>query len=182
MKGKLNRWNDERGFGFIRPLDDSRDVFLHLSALRAMSRRPIEGDLITFEIHQDNDGKLRAVNASIDGVAKSPVSGRRIGQRRASTKRRVTFGSLLLTGALLILIAANYTKLFNTAAPGSVRSQEIRSQSSQQRDNRFTCGGKKYCSQMTSCEEAMFYLKHCPGTQMDGDGDGIPCESQWCSW
>ena len=44
----------------------------------------------------------------------------------------------------------------------------------------FQCTGKQYCSQMTSCEEATFYLRNCPNTQMDGDGDGVPCESQWC--
>jgi hypothetical protein len=44
----------------------------------------------------------------------------------------------------------------------------------------FTCDGRKYCAQMTSCEEATYFLKNCPGTKMDGDHDGIPCESQWC--
>lgn len=43
------------------------------------------------------------------------------------------------------------------------------------------CDGRRHCSQMTSCEEAKFFLKNCPGTQMDGDGDGVPCEQQWCS-
>ncbi|XCN71827.1 MAG: excalibur calcium-binding domain-containing protein [Candidatus Electrothrix aestuarii] len=49
-----------------------------------------------------------------------------------------------------------------------------------QEKSKYTCKGKIYCSQMTSCEEAKFYLKHCPGTKMDGDHDGIPCEKQWC--
>lgn len=44
----------------------------------------------------------------------------------------------------------------------------------------FTCDGRKYCAQMKSCEEATYFLKNCPGTKMDGDHDGIPCESQWC--
>jgi Excalibur calcium-binding domain len=46
----------------------------------------------------------------------------------------------------------------------------------------FTCDGRKYCSQMTSCEEAKFFLNNCPGTKMDnhGKGNGIPCEKQWC--
>jgi hypothetical protein len=44
----------------------------------------------------------------------------------------------------------------------------------------FRCEGKTHCSQMISCEEATFYLRSCPGTQMDGDNDGIPCESQHC--
>ncbi|OIQ97541.1 cold shock-like protein CspA [mine drainage metagenome] len=47
-------------------------------------------------------------------------------------------------------------------------------------NNVFQCAGKSHCSEMTSCEEAIYYLKHCPGTIMDGDGDGLPCEDQWC--
>lgn len=45
---------------------------------------------------------------------------------------------------------------------------------------RIKCDGRKYCSQMTSCSEAKSFLQQCPGTEMDGDDDGIPCESQWC--
>lgn len=45
---------------------------------------------------------------------------------------------------------------------------------------KYQCLGKVYCSEMTSCEEATFYLRNCPGTKMDGDNDGIPCEGQWC--
>ncbi len=44
----------------------------------------------------------------------------------------------------------------------------------------YQCDGRKYCSQMTSCEEAKYFLKNCPDPRMDGDGDGIPCERQWC--
>ncbi|WP_206501442.1 excalibur calcium-binding domain-containing protein [Eikenella corrodens] len=33
---------------------------------------------------------------------------------------------------------------------------------------------------MTSCEEATWFLRNCAGTEMDGDGDGIPCEQQLC--
>ena len=44
----------------------------------------------------------------------------------------------------------------------------------------FRCDGRTYCSQMTSCAEATFFLKNCPGTKMDGNNDGVPCEQQWC--
>lgn len=44
----------------------------------------------------------------------------------------------------------------------------------------FKCDGRTYCSQMTSCAEATFFLKNCPGTKMDGNHDGVPCEKQWC--
>lgn len=44
----------------------------------------------------------------------------------------------------------------------------------------YKCDGRTHCSQMTSCAEATYFLKHCPGVKMDGDNDGIPCEEQWC--
>ena len=44
----------------------------------------------------------------------------------------------------------------------------------------YRCDGRTYCSQMRSCAEATWFLRNCPGTKMDGDNDGIPCESQWC--
>ncbi|WP_416244286.1 excalibur calcium-binding domain-containing protein [Azospira sp. APE16] len=33
---------------------------------------------------------------------------------------------------------------------------------------------------MTSCAEATYFLRNCPGVKMDGNNDGIPCEMQWC--
>lgn len=44
----------------------------------------------------------------------------------------------------------------------------------------LSCDGRTHCAQMRSCTEAKYYLANCPGVQMDGDGDGIPCEQQWC--
>lgn len=44
----------------------------------------------------------------------------------------------------------------------------------------FKCDGRQYCSQMSSCAEAKYFLAHCPGVKMDGNRDGIPCEQQWC--
>ncbi len=45
---------------------------------------------------------------------------------------------------------------------------------------KYQCEGKRKCSEMNSCEEALFYLQNCPGTIMDGDNDSIPCENQLC--
>lgn len=41
----------------------------------------------------------------------------------------------------------------------------------------FSCEGKTKCSEMVSCEEALFYFNHCGLTRLDGDKDGVPCES-----
>ena len=43
----------------------------------------------------------------------------------------------------------------------------------------FRCDGRVHCSEMKSCEEAEFFVQHCAGVKMDGDGDGKPCED-WC--
>ncbi len=47
-------------------------------------------------------------------------------------------------------------------------------------NSNFTCDGRTRCTQMTSCEEATFFIENCPNTKMDGNKDGVPCESQWC--
>ncbi len=41
----------------------------------------------------------------------------------------------------------------------------------------LSCGAKRKCGEMTSCEEARFYLEKCGLKRLDGDGDGVPCES-----
>ncbi len=41
----------------------------------------------------------------------------------------------------------------------------------------FSCSGKRYCREMVSCAEARFYLGQCGLTRIDGDGDGVPCET-----
>ena len=39
------------------------------------------------------------------------------------------------------------------------------------------CGKKRLCRQMISCEEAKIYLRHCGVKSLDGNSDGVPCES-----
>lgn len=43
------------------------------------------------------------------------------------------------------------------------------------------CGDKQSCSQMDSCAEALFYLRECGVTTIDGDKDGMPCETRLCT-
>jgi hypothetical protein len=44
-------------------------------------------------------------------------------------------------------------------------------------DTTFNCSTKQKCGEMGSCAEARFYLEECGLSQLDGDGDGVPCES-----
>jgi len=67
-KGVLKTWKDDRGFGFIQPGDGDKDIFVHISALKGMSRRPIRGDILYYQVAQDEGGKFKAINARIEGV------------------------------------------------------------------------------------------------------------------
>jgi endonuclease YncB( thermonuclease family) len=39
------------------------------------------------------------------------------------------------------------------------------------------CGTRHSCREMTSCAEARFHYERCGLRYLDGDGDGVPCES-----
>ena len=41
----------------------------------------------------------------------------------------------------------------------------------------WRCGEKTYCTQMTSCAEAMFHFRTCGLLRLDRDRDGVPCET-----
>ena len=64
-KGQLTVWKDDRGFGFIKPSDGSRDIFLHITALKKANRRPQVGDVIQYQLTVDKNGKVCASNAVI---------------------------------------------------------------------------------------------------------------------
>ena len=70
-KGKLIRWIDDKGFGFIKTENGKGDIFIHITALKGMGRKPVIGDIIHYEIGTDTNGKTRAVNAKIEGVSQT---------------------------------------------------------------------------------------------------------------
>jgi len=71
--GKLIKWKDDRGFGFIQPVDGGREVFLHISELKDTTRRPQENDMICYYL-VDSKGKTRACNAFIVGARNKSTS------------------------------------------------------------------------------------------------------------
>ena len=68
QNGQLKKWNDDRGFGFIHPVDGSQNVFLHISEIKDSTRRPQIGDTIYYYV-VNKDGKVCAGNAFILGAS-----------------------------------------------------------------------------------------------------------------
>jgi CspA family cold shock protein len=69
MAGTVKFFNGERGYGFIKPDDGGRDVFVHITAVeRAGLKTLMEGQRISFDIEPDKKGKgPKAVNLVITG-------------------------------------------------------------------------------------------------------------------
>jgi cold shock CspA family protein len=186
FEGKLDKWNDDRGFGFITPTRGGEPVFVHISAFPHDGRRPQLGETLTFEVEPAGDGKKRAIKVERPGAAprpRAPVAPRDTSPRPHRPARRGSLAGTVIGALLLAGVGAFAFVQFNAARSGlrppmeSVPGASVPQEASQA----FRCDGRTHCSQMTSCEEAKFFLRNCPGTQMDGDGDGIPCESQWCA-
>jgi len=69
MTGTVKFFNGERGYGFIKPDDGGRDVFVHITAVeRAGLKALTEGQRITFDVEPDKKGKgPKAVNLVVTG-------------------------------------------------------------------------------------------------------------------
>ncbi|GEP10628.1 cold-shock protein [Methylobacterium gnaphalii] len=62
--GTVKWFNETKGYGFIQPDDNSKDVFVHISAVeRAGFRNLVEGQKISYELETDRrSGKESAGN------------------------------------------------------------------------------------------------------------------------
>jgi len=104
QKGQLQRWDDEKGFGFIKPDKGSNDVFLHISALKGMNRRPKTGDTIFYRLHREKNGKQKAFDARIANVEQLRPTAR-LRKNKKNTKGKLSytiFISILFIAAVCI--------------------------------------------------------------------------------
>jgi uncharacterized membrane protein YsdA (DUF1294 family)/cold shock CspA family protein len=59
-QGRIHSWNDDKGFGFVTPNGGGDKAFVHIKAFARVSRRPVDGDLITYTCVRDAHGRLQA--------------------------------------------------------------------------------------------------------------------------
>ncbi|PKH90954.1 MULTISPECIES: cold shock domain-containing protein [unclassified Pseudoalteromonas] len=194
-KGLLKSWKTDKGFGFIKSDTLEHDTFVHISALKHMSRKPKVGDTIYFEVATQPDGKTKAVNCRIEGVAelKAPYQKHnnqphRIAKSNFASSFLGKVASIALIAALCFYAINKYNTHSSSQTPiitndlatnddlatfDETYPKVVIPKSTQN----FTCDGRQYCTEMRSREEAVFFINNCPNTKMDGDGDGKPCEN-----
>ncbi|WP_417550880.1 DUF1294 domain-containing protein [Methylophaga sp.] len=62
LQGRISNWNDDRGFGFVEPNGGGERAFVHIKSFNTPSRRPVNGEVIIYELARDNNNRYKAEN------------------------------------------------------------------------------------------------------------------------
>jgi uncharacterized membrane protein YsdA (DUF1294 family)/cold shock CspA family protein len=92
--GKITKWNDEKGFGFITPNSGGKSVFIHINDFSNRHPRPVEGLSVTYRLSTDAKGRRCANKAS--PVGGQPVLSKADKQKTSSIRICVVFFLVLL--------------------------------------------------------------------------------------
>lgn len=180
ITGTLKTWNQDKGFGFITPANGGQDIFVHVSEYPRAGGPPKVGESLLFEVTLNKEGKKKAVKVQRPGQASTQARSRQP-PRQARQDKPSLMGRMFSVVLVLSLAGAGYSFLAPKLSQAPRESSALASVPAPVASSPYRCDGRRYCSQMTSCEEAKYVLRNCPDTEMDGDGDGVPCESQWCT-
>ena len=98
-QGRLHDWNDDKGFGFVTPVGQTERIFVHVKAFAARPRRPVNGDLLNFELEQDERGRPRAVDVRFAGA---PVRGGTTTRTHGATQPGPRWFAVAFCGGVLV--------------------------------------------------------------------------------
>jgi len=96
FEGTLKTWNDERGFGFITPVQGGDEIFVHIKAFSMRTGRPAVNQPVSFEVEIGPQGKKRAKNVQ-------PIRAARSVRRQSSSPAQWGVASLFAIPAFLAL-------------------------------------------------------------------------------
>ena len=66
-QGKLCDWKEDKGFGFVTPNGGGQRAFVHIKSFSNRQRRPVSGEIVTYEIAFDPMGRAQAENIAYFG-------------------------------------------------------------------------------------------------------------------
>lgn len=66
-QGKIINWKDDQGFGFITPNGGGKQVFVHINSFANRQRRPVENEIVTYELKADAKGRAQAESVAFLG-------------------------------------------------------------------------------------------------------------------
>lgn len=78
QQGRIAKWNDERGFGFISPSEGGDSVFVHISSFPRGDRRPSLNEAVSYTLAFDSHGRPRANDVRFVAGSRSASPTRRI--------------------------------------------------------------------------------------------------------
>lgn len=105
LQGKITRWDDDRGFGFISWNGGGSSVFVHITAFSSTSRRPEAGDTVSYELAKGQNGKSRAVKVLFAGQSKPQ---KRSARRRQRSPLPVIFIGLFMS---FLIVSASFHRV-----------------------------------------------------------------------
>jgi uncharacterized membrane protein YsdA (DUF1294 family)/cold shock CspA family protein len=59
-QGKIVKWNEAKGFGFVVPKGGSQPVFVHIRAFANQRQRPMDNAVVSYELGSDTKGRCCA--------------------------------------------------------------------------------------------------------------------------
>lgn len=148
MKGKIDQWNDDKGFGFIRPDNGSEKIFFHISSVKTNSRRPQIGDIVLFDSIRDTQQRLKAKSVVIEGATKAgnQISKSKIDSIEPPKKNFIDY--ILMLVCALSLIAAGFAFIQSRALEKSllygipaVIALKVLNRQKKPKEKSFNCAG-----------------------------------------
>ncbi|WP_438995966.1 cold-shock protein [Candidatus Puniceispirillum sp.] len=65
-QGTVKWFNTQKGYGFIEAESSGSDVFVHITAVQNSGLNGLnEGDKVTYELEEQRNGKMAAVNLEV---------------------------------------------------------------------------------------------------------------------
>lgn len=92
-KGKITHWRGDKGFGFITPESGAKNVFVHISEIEPRRPEPRVGDLVSFNLSEDKQGRACAVRVRRQG---EPAT--------LDALKRGSYPGLVLAAAFLFIV------------------------------------------------------------------------------